>query len=154
LNERQRRLWAASEAMSLGHGGVTLVANATGMSRATITQGIDEPQNGKRIAENRVRRQGAGRKKATEKQPDLLPSLDALVEPTAKGDPMSPLRWTTKSTNRLCLALREQGFDISSRQICRLLHESEYRLAGNRKAVTIPTETRNSNSSTNRSKSF
>ena len=135
LNERQRRLWAASEAMSLGHGGITAVANATGMSRTTITRGINELQNGKRLAENRVRREGGGRKKITQQQPDLLPSLDALVEPTAKGDPMSPLRWTTKSTNRLCEALREQGFEVSPRQVCRLLHELEYQLASNRKSI-------------------
>jgi transposase len=135
LNERQRRLWAASEALCLGYGGVTTVANATGMSRTTITQGMSEIENGTRLAEHRVRCEGGGRKKVTEKQPDLLPSLDALVEPTAKGDPMSPLRWTTKSTSRLCEALREEGFDISPRQVCRLLHELEYQLAANRKSL-------------------
>jgi transposase len=135
LNERQRRLLAASEAVSLGHGGVTTVANATGMSRTTITKGIGEIRKGKRLAENRVRRQGAGRKKITEKQPTLLPSLDALVEPTAKGDPMSPLRWTTQSARRLCDVLNEQGFDVSPAQVCRLLHELEYQLAANRKSL-------------------
>ena len=135
LNERQRRLWAASEAICLERGGVTMVANATGMSRTTITRGIKELQEEKTLAKNRVRQEGAGRKKVTEKQPNLLPSLDALVEPTAKGDPMSPLRWTTKSTHRLCNNLREQGFDISPRQVCRLLHELEYQLAANRKSL-------------------
>lgn len=135
LNERQRRLWAASEAMSLGHGGITTVANATGMSRTTITQGVDELRNEKRLPENRVRREGGGRKKATEIQPTLLPSLDALVEPTAKGDPMSPLRWTTKSTRRLCEMLNDEGFKVSPIQVCRLLHELEYQLSGNRKSL-------------------
>jgi len=134
-NERQRRLWAASEAMCLGHGGVSIVARATGLSRPTINQGIKELENGERLADNRVRREGGGRKKITEKQPSLLPTLDALVEPTAKGDPMSPLRWTTKSTRRLCDVLNEQGFDVSSAQVCRLLHELEYQLAGNRKSL-------------------
>lgn len=134
-NERQRRLWAASEAKCLGHGGVSLVARATGLTRPTINRGIEELENEQRLAENRCRREGGGRKKSTEKQPELLPSLDALVEPTAKGDPMSPLRWTTKSTSRLCEALREDGFDISPRQVCRLLHELEYQLAANRKSL-------------------
>ena len=73
--------------MSLGHDGITTVAKTTGISRTTITHGVDELRNEKRLAENRIRREGGGRKKATEHQPTLLPSLDALVEPTAKGDP-------------------------------------------------------------------
>src|SRR5215469_6577947 len=92
LNERQRRLWAASEAMCLAHGGVTAVSRATGMSRATIYKGIPELEHNEHLAEGRVRREGGGRKKTTKKQPQLLPALDALVEPTAKGDPMSPMR--------------------------------------------------------------
>ena len=135
LNERQRRLWAASEAISLGYGGITKVANATGLSRTPITQGINELQTERRLLPNRVRREGAGRKKVTEKQPNLLPSLDALVEPTVKGDPMSPLRWTTKSTRRLREMLNEQGFNISPIQVCRLLHELDYQLAANRKSI-------------------
>ena len=134
-NERQRRLWAASEAMCLGHGGISVVGRATGLSRPTILKGIKELKNNKRLAENRVRREGAGRKKTTQKQPDLLPALDAIVEPTAKGDPMSPLRWTTHSTRHLSRELNEQGFEISPRQVCRLLHELEYQLAANRKSL-------------------
>ena len=134
-NERQRRLWAASEAMCLGHGGISVVGRATGLSRPTILKGIKELKNNKRLAENRVRREGAGRKKTTQKQPDLLPALDAIVEPTAKGDPMSPLRWTTHSTRHLSEELNEQGFEISPRQVCRLLHELEYQLAANRKSL-------------------
>jgi len=135
LNERQRRLWAASEASSLGYGGITTVAHATGMSRTTITRGINELQSGKRLGENRIRHHGAGRKKTTEHQPTLKSALDALVDPTAKGDPMSPLRWTTKSTRRLSEALKEQGFDVSHMQVCRLLHELEYQLSANRKSL-------------------
>ncbi|MCL2117578.1 MAG: ISAzo13 family transposase [Planctomycetaceae bacterium] len=134
-NERQRRLWAASEAMCLGHGGISIVARATGLSRPTILKGIKELKNNKRLTENRVRREGSGRKKATQKQPGLLPALDALVEPTAKGDPMSPLRWTTHSTQHLSEALNEQGFDVSKTQVFRLLHELEYQLAANRKSL-------------------
>lgn len=135
LNERQRRLWAASETLGLGYGGVTLVSQATGLSRTTITQGIKELQNEEPFSEGRVRRAGAGRKKTTDHQPDLIASLDALVEPGAKGDPMSPLRWTTKSTRHLRDALREQGFEVSHMQVCRLLHEMEYQLSANRKSL-------------------
>src|SRR5215469_3948286 len=109
-SERQKRLWAASEAICLGHGGVSLVSRATGLSRPTINRGIRELNDNERLPHHRVRREGGGRKKTTDTQPNLLPALDALVEPTAKGDPMSPLRWTTKSTRRLCVALLEQGF--------------------------------------------
>jgi len=135
FNERQRRLWAASEAMSLGRGGVSIVARATGISRPTITMGIRELEGGEHLAENRVRREGGGRKKATRKQPRLKASLDALVEPTAKGDPMSPLRWTTRSVRNLSEVLQEQGFSVSPRQVCRLLHELGYQLAANRKSI-------------------
>jgi hypothetical protein len=157
LNERQRRLWAASEAMSLGHGGISIVAKATGMSRTTITQGVDELRNEKRLAENRVRREGGGRKKTTEIQPTLLPSLDALVEPTAKGDPMSPLRWTTKSTRRLCEMLNEEGFDVSPMQVCRCCTNwnINFPVTENRsKGERIRIETNSSHSSTNNRKSF
>jgi len=113
LNERQRRLWAASEAMCVGHGGVSLVSRATGLSRPTIIKGIKELEHNERLPGKRVRRKGGGRKKLTLSQPTLIAALDALVEPTAKGDPMSPLRWTTKSTRRLSSALNEQGFKVS-----------------------------------------
>ena len=134
-NERQKRLWAASEALCLGHGGVSVVSRATGLSRPTINKGIRELNHNERLPNNRVRREGGGRKKATERQPNLLPSLDALVEPTAKGDPMSPLRWTTKSTRQLCEMLNEQGFEVSPIQTCRLLHDLEYQLSANRKSL-------------------
>jgi len=85
-NERQKRLWAASEAMCLGYGGVSTVSRATGLSRPTINKGIQELENDERLPNHRIRRAGGGRKKTTEKQPNLLPALDALVEPTAKGE--------------------------------------------------------------------
>jgi transposase len=135
LNERQRRLWAASEAKSLGYGGISLVSRATGISRPTITKGIKELENGEHLAEGRILREGGGGKKLTDTQPTLLAALDALVEPTAKGDPMSPLRWTTKSSLRLSQALNAQGYKVSSRQVCRLLHELGYQLAANRKSL-------------------
>jgi transposase len=135
LNERQRRLWAASEAISLGYGGITKVARATGLSRTTITRGIQDFQGKQRLSQQRVRRAGGGRKKVTAHHPNLLRSLDALVEPTAEGDPMSPLRWTTKSTRRLGATLNEQGFRVSHMQVSRLLHELEYQLSANRKSI-------------------
>ena len=134
-NEHQQRLWAASEALCLGHGGVSLVSLATGLSRPTINKGIRELNHDERLPKNRVRREGGGRKKHRDEQPNLMPSLDALVEPTAQGDPMSPLRWTTKSTRRLCETLNEHGFNISHMQVCRLLHKLEYQLSGNRKSL-------------------
>jgi transposase len=135
LNERQRRLWAASEAKSLGRGGITAVSRATGISRPTITKGIKELENNERLPEGRIRREGGGSKKITHTQPTLLTALGALVEPTAKGDPMSLLRWTTKSTLRLSQALNARGYKISSRQVCRLLHELGYQLSANRKSL-------------------
>jgi hypothetical protein len=135
LNERQRRLWAASEAIALGYGGVSLVARATGLSLPTITKGIAELKNNERLPPQRVRRPGGGRKKATKHQPDLSSALDALVEPTAKGDPMSPLRWTTKSTRRLAASLRAQQFNVGKSLVCQLLHQAGYQLAANRKSI-------------------
>ena len=134
-NERQKRLWAAGEALCFGRGGISMVSRATGLSRPTITKGIRELTHNERLPEKRVRREGGGRKNTTERQPTLLPALDALVEPTAKGDPMSPLRWTTKSTRRLSASLNEQGFVVSHMQVCRLLHELEYQLSANRKSL-------------------
>jgi transposase len=134
-NERQRRLWAASEALIIGRGGISTVSRVTGISRTTIIKGIKELENNERLTVGRVRRQGGGRKQHTLTQPKLLSALDALVEPTAKGDPMSPLRWTTISVRHLSDALKEQGFRISPIQVCRLLHELDYQLSANRKSL-------------------
>ena len=140
LNERQRRLWAASEAKSLGYGGVSIVSRITGLSRVTIYKGIEELTNNDRLPEGRIRKVGGGAKKLTDTQPKLLASLDALVEPTAKGDPMSPLRWTTKSTRRISEELNKQGFTISYRQVCRLLHTLDYQLSGNKSSISSCSE--------------
>ena len=135
LNERQRRLWAAAETMSLGYGGLAVVSRATGISHVTIRQGIRELEEEQHLPPERSRRPGGGRKKGSERQPTLKPSLDAIVEPTAKGDPMSPLRWTTHSTRHLAELLQQQGFDVSKSQVCQLLHEMKYQLAANRKSL-------------------
>jgi hypothetical protein len=140
MNERMRRRWAATEALSLGWGGVTTVAVATGLTRKTIHFGIRELEAeavdpGLTLPPDRVRRAGAGRKPITDKQPMLVAALDALVEPTARGDPRSPLRWTCKSTRRLAEALRRQKFQVSDRKVAALLKETGYSLQSNRKTL-------------------
>ena len=139
LDEATLRLWAAVEARALGHGGVSTVASAVGMSRTTIYAGLRElamtPSNGEAVAmrKDRVRAKGGGRKKLTAKDPTLLRDLDALVEPTTRGDPQSPLRWTCKSTPRLAKELVAQGHPVSQRTVCDLLAELDYSLQATRK---------------------
>jgi hypothetical protein len=135
LNERMRRLVAAAEAQALGHGGVTLVARATGLARSTIAEGIQELAAPPTAApgEQRLRRPGGGRKPLTQHDPALLRDLEALVEPSTRGDPESPLRWTCKSLSKLATALRAQGHPISGRKVGDLLRELDYSLQANRK---------------------
>jgi transposase len=144
FDEATLRLWAAVEARTLGRGGVSVVAKAVGLSRTTIYAGLEElkstsisesveaaPPAG--AAARRVRAQGGGRKRLTEKDATLLGDLDALVEPTARGDPQSPLRWTCKSTPRLARELAEQGHRVSQRSVCDLLAQLDYSLQSTRK---------------------
>lgn len=138
LHERALRRWVAVEAQALGWGGVTRVAEATGLSRATIQAGIAELQGQQPAAERerlagRVRRPGAGRKRLEDKAPALLRDLEALVEPATRGDPQSPLRWTCKSTRKLADALQEKGYQISERKVAALLKGLDYSLQANRK---------------------
>src|SRR5713101_5258190 len=99
LDERQRRLLLGAEAIALGRGGIAAVATAAGVSRPTVTRGVAEARAGARHeVEGRVRKAGGGRKSLTETDPGILAALDALVDPGTRGDPVSPLRWTTKST--------------------------------------------------------
>lgn len=135
LTEKGRRLWAASEALSYGRGGISLVALATNLSRTTIHQGIKEIRNPPEVAKKRNRRPGGGRKKIQEKQPELVKALDSLIEPVAKGDPMKPLRWVSKSIRNLKGELIKQGFQLSHQTIVHLLEELEYSLQSNRKAL-------------------
>ncbi len=137
MNERARRLWAAAEAREWGWGGVSAVANATGLSRTTITAGLrelhaDTPANESK-SPARVRRTGGGRKRLTETDPGLLAALESLVEPTTRGDPESPLRWTCKSTRRLAQELGQQRHLVGPRTVARLLHKAGYSLQANRK---------------------
>jgi transposase len=138
LNERARRLWSATEAMGLGHGGIAALAEATGMSRTTISQAIQEIQKqrespGKILPVHRSRRPGAGRKPLIRQDPALLTTLEWLVAPTTRGDPMSPLRWTCKSTRKLAEQLRQYGYQVSERTVAHLLHHLHYNLQANRK---------------------
>jgi hypothetical protein len=135
LDERQRRLLAASEAMVLGRGGGVAVSQATGVSRRVIRAGIRELQAPESLPLGRVRRPGGGRKSAVEKDPELPAALERLIEPTTRGDPESPLRWTCKSLRKLTDALREQGHAVSQRVVANLLRTLEYSLQGNRKVL-------------------
>jgi hypothetical protein len=132
LDERARRLFAASEARQLGHGGVSLVSRACGLSRVTITKGLheldDEP-----LAAGRVRREGGGRPALVALDPDLPARLEALVEPLTRGDPESPLRWTSKSTRALSAELAAQRHPVSHEKVAQLLRQMDYSLQGNRK---------------------
>jgi hypothetical protein len=133
LDERSRRLWGATEAKALGRGGPTIVARATGMSRSTIHIGLRELKRRGSLPGGRVRRPGGGRRPLTTTQPTLLKALDALVEPSSRGDPQTPLRWTCKSARRLADELRRQGFHVSRQTVATMLHSLDYSLQANRK---------------------
>jgi len=137
LDERARRLWAATEAMALGHGGVTAVAKATGLAESTIRLGRSQlqqtPESVVDQQPGRIRQPGGGRKRLTQEDPALLAALEALVEPTARGDPRSPLRWTNKSTRRLARELTRQGHALSHTKVAQLLAELGYSLQSTRK---------------------
>jgi Rhodopirellula transposase DDE domain len=143
LDEATLRLWAAVEARALGRGGVSTVAKAIAMSRTTIYAGLEQLEGRKpssvstasveAAGKRRIRAKGGGRKKLTDKDTTLLRDLDALVEPTARGDPQSPLRWTCKSTPRLAQELAAQGHQVSQRSVCDLLAQLNYSLQSTRK---------------------
>ncbi len=113
LNERTRRLLAASEALAIGWGGGSMVSRATGLSRPVISQGIKELQEEAKVGEGRVRRQGGGRKRNVSKDPGLSEDLERLVEPVTRGDPEAPLRWTSKSVRKLAKELQRMGHPVS-----------------------------------------
>jgi len=137
LNEKAKRLWAASEAIELGYGGVSTVARATGISRSTIAHGIEE-LNAKPSLQNdsdskKQRKAGGGRKKKTQIDPELKKALEALLEPYTSGDPVRALRWTCKSTAKLAEELTKEGHQISPRTVASILKEMGYSLQSNRK---------------------
>lgn len=132
LDERARRLFAASEARQLGHGGVSIVSRACGLSRVTITKGLRELDEAP-LPPGRVRRAGAGRPMLELGDPELPDRLDALVDPLSRGDPESPLRWTNKSTRALAAALTADGHAVSHATVAQLLQSMGYSLQGNHK---------------------
>jgi len=132
LNEKQRRLVAAAEARALGYGGVSRVARASGLSRPTVHKGLGELD---RPPAPRVRRAGGGRPTIRARDPALPAALDALVAPDTRGDPMSPLRWTCKSTRQLAAALTAQGHPVSHSVVADLLRDADYSLQANRKTL-------------------
>jgi transposase len=134
LDERQRRLLMAAEARALGHGGIRLVARAAGVREATVSLGVGELEAGAEPL-GRARRPGGGRKRAADLDPGLRPALMALVEPDERGDPMSPLRWTTKSTRNLADELTRQGHKVGADTVGDLLRAEGFSLQGNAKAI-------------------
>lgn len=135
LDERGRRVWAAAEADALGYGGQSLVASATGLARTTIhREGIRQAMD-QQPPRDRIRRVGGGRKKLTVDQPDLRSALEALVDPTTRGDPENPLRWTCLSTRQLAATLTAQGYRIGRQTVAHLLAELGYSLQGNCKTT-------------------
>ena len=137
LNERTRRRWAAVEARALGRGGIARVAEATGLSRATIGAGLRELAEGPEDddAGGRLRGPGAGRKALAVHDSGLVAALETLVDPATRGDPTGPLRWTCSSAARLARELQDAGHRVSERSVNRLLHELGYSLQANRKTL-------------------
>jgi transposase len=136
LDERTRRLVAAAEAKALGFGGVTAVAQASGLSRGTVIRGMDELKAAPRTTRGqRIRRSGAGRKKTIEQDATLKRDLESLVEPVTRGDPESSLRWTCKSVRQLAAELVRMKHQTSHRMVAELLHDMGYSLQGNRKTL-------------------
>ncbi len=134
LDERTRRLWAATESRAIGFGGDALVSAATGLARATIRKGRLELAMGV-DPKGRVRKPGAGRPSLQQTQPGLKKALEQLVDPLTRGDPMSPLRWTCKSKAKLAAAMAKQGWKVSATMVGRLLHELGYSLKSVRKTT-------------------
>jgi len=132
LDERGRRLWAAAEARSAGRGGIAAVVRATGISESTVLRGLADLESGERPRPGRVRRH-PGRVPIFEREPGLSEDLDRLVDPVTRGDPESPLRWTSKSAAKLAEALREMGHEVVDRTVLRLLKAKGYSLQANKK---------------------
>jgi hypothetical protein len=138
MNERIVRLWAGTEAQLIGRGGITIVSRATGIAHTTIRRGIRELMEqaevpGDMLPQSRIRRAGGGRKGILANDPQLLESLESLVDPVTRGDPESPLRWTCKSTRRLAEELCKLSHPVCPRKVAHLLCEAGYSLQANRK---------------------
>ena len=138
LDEKGRRHWAACEALELGHGGIKAVAQATGLGERTVRRSCREIRQNTGLSDqhqHRTRLPGGGRKPLTEHDPELVRALEALVEPTTRGDPMCPLRWTCKSTRKLAGTLSIQGHELSHTKVAQLLRNLGYSLQGTRKSL-------------------
>jgi Rhodopirellula transposase DDE domain len=135
LNEKQIRLMLGAEALLLGRGGQSIVSNATGVARRSIARGMEELQGMEMAGADRVRKPGGGRKKDVEKDQSLVSDLDLIIEPTTRGDPESPLRWTSKSLRKLAAALKEKGHNVSHQLIMRTLSDMGYSLQATRKTI-------------------
>ncbi len=133
LDEKSRRLFNATESKVLGRGGIAIVSKATGVSRTTISTGLKELANPENINFSRIRQPGGGRKKATEKMPGIKVELAKLIEPALRGEPDSPLLWTSKSLRKLSDELKSSGFDVSHNLVGEILQEEGFSLQANRK---------------------
>ena len=130
LDERGRRLWAANEAMAFGQGGIRAVAEAVGMSPQTVMDGnrelkgeVGSDNDAVALPPGRQRRPGGGRKSLAEQQPDLVKAIEAIVDPATRGDPMTPLKWTSKSLIKISAELKQQGMQASTPTISRILQK-------------------------------
>lgn len=136
LNEKARRLLLAAEAKAIGWGGIEKVSRATGVSSDTISKGINELEDEPEVIESgKIRKPGGGRKKLIDTDPTLLSDLDTLIEPTTRGDPESPLRWTCKSTRKLARELKNMGHNVSHMRVADILHIQGYSLQSNQKVI-------------------
>jgi hypothetical protein len=134
LDERRRRLWAAAEARAAGRGGIAAVVRATGISESTVRRGLSDLESGEVFESGRVRRPGSGRRPLEHSDPTLIEDLESLVDPVTRGDPESPLRWTSKSGAKLAEALRAMGHEIVDRTVLLRLKRLGYRLQANQKS--------------------
>jgi len=135
LDEKSKRLFAAAEALSLGTGNISIVSRATGISQDTIKKGCSELESGKSLSDEKIRAPGGGRKKIAEKDPTLVSDLETLIEPTSRGDPESPLRWTCKSLRNLAGELQNMGHKVSHARVADMLHMLGYSLQANKKTI-------------------
>ena len=133
LNEKSKRLYAAAEAISLGN--ISLVSRAMDISEETIQKGCNELESGESLSDDKIRVPGGGRKKVVEKDPTVVSDLETLIEPTSRGDPESPLRWTSKSTRKLSEELKKMGHKVSHSRVADMLRMLGYSLQANKKTI-------------------
>ena len=133
LNEKQKRLLVAAEAISIGYGGIKILSEITGMSAPTIRRGIKELKEGKKKSTEKVRNSGGGRKKISDEFPDIIKIIEEIVEPDVRGDPETPLRWTCKSVRNINDLLEKKGFNVSHQTVASILNDLDFSLQANKK---------------------